>query len=98
MLGQSSYDVAQWSYDIAQYSYDIAQCSYDVAVLFVCNKSRFCHPYPNFYDLKVVSPGSIIGVVSPGNSRSWKKIVGFLLPRLTNPVIGWGTGYILLIL
>jgi hypothetical protein len=60
----------------------------DIAVLCVCNKSQFCHPDPDFFDLKVVSPESITGVVSPGNARSRKKkIVGFLLPGLTNPVI-----------
>jgi hypothetical protein len=60
-------------------SYDIAQCSYDVAVLFVCNKSPFCHPYLAFFDLKVVSPESITGVVRPGKNRSRKKkILGFL--------------------
>jgi hypothetical protein len=73
---------------LEQSSYDIGQNSCDVGTKFcsLVTKVGFCHPY-----LKVkreVITLSITGVVSPGNARSRKKkIVGLLLPGLTNPVI-----------
>jgi hypothetical protein len=67
------HDVLTILHDVHMILHDVLMMLHNVLMMLqfyvFVTKVQFCHPYLAFFDLKVVSPESITGVVRPGNNK-----------------------------